>query len=257
MDILDIRAIAHHFGDDSSSSTRRALLLLTIIKQYLAELKSNRNNVISHDGYIVRTSVELQYLTGISDKVIYGDLDFLCDEGLIEKRKGLGMKLRIDPEELFFRMTDWKAEYNEWLTAKLAGCRENRSQFYSDVTERLQKIGNERKDIIENMDTGDFQSLTELMDDIDAVFIYLFSHYYRAYTGQTYTWNLVKFNTMIGNWRTGIYKPFPEYALSKALKDSLDDKSDRFLELKWRERFNPDSHQLADGIAFDSLMEAS
>ena len=248
----DLRAIAHHFGDNLSSSLRRAFLLLAILIQYISELRTNRNQVIAHDGFIVRTSESLQVLTGISDKCIYNDLDFLCEEGLIEKQRGMGMKLRLDPEKLLLLINEWKMEYQDWVNGEFSELNENRKKFNERAKVKIQ----DKQTLLDNIDYSNLRSLLDDFTEEEVYLIKLFSHYYRAYTGQDYKWTVIKLNTLMSVWKDGIYKDWPERALSKAIKDSISDRrTNTYFELKWRNHFTPDIRPNDKEIIFDSIYE--
>lgn len=240
---IELRAIAHHFGDNISSSLRRAFLLITLFLQYISELYDHRETIERHSGFIARNYHELSVLTGISKRLLPEDLAFLEGKGLIEYRKGLGIRIKVKLDNVADFIEMAREEYSLYKEREFNITKSKREASIA----ALQNMSDELTRVIVDMDPTDIESLKSSFDWThdgthieDAWLVYLFSHYYKRYTGEDYIWTVEKLRTLKYSWKGALYKRYPEFGLSRALKDSLNDKSKRPLEKVWREKFNAD-----------------
>jgi hypothetical protein len=155
---------------------------------------------------------------------------------IVSKRASNGIKFKLNMDNIFDFIEGARDEYS----TKVNGARKRSEEKRTDKIDRLKGKAEERMRIIADVDPDDLDSLTGLLGEEDGWFFYLFSHYYRRYTGMDYEWSLVKFNTLKSVWKGSIHKRYAEFGLSKALKIALNDRSSRHLEMVWRENFHPD-----------------
>lgn len=247
---IAIRALIHYFGDYVSASFRRAILFFTIFNLYISTLNSKS---LPKDGFILTSSESLSILTGCTSRDVREDLKYLQEKGLIEKQKTLGTKIKIDANEATLFVETCVSDYLEWKERQISALSDERDEFF----ESLRTKAEVKKEILDNLDSDkvrDFDYLSSNFRGEDALFIYLFSHYYNAYMHLDYRWSLVGFNTMINTWRGKYQDDDAEYRLSKSLKDAIVDHSRRFFELKWRDKFLSYNGAHDDGVIFDGLM---
>ena len=233
---FDVPAIANKLGQDSSS-IRRALLLVILYLQYITALINNRDSVERHNGYIASSYEVLSAESSISIETLRKDMGFLEGRYLIVSNKAdHGIKFKLNMDKIF----DFIEEARDVYKTKVNGARktseENRTKRISNLKEKAK----ERTKIIAEIDSNDLNSLIKVLGEEDGWFVYLFTHYYKRYTGMDYEWTSIRFNTLKGGWKGKLYRRYTEFGLSRALKEALNDKSKTHLEIIWRERFNPD-----------------
>lgn len=232
----DVPAISNKLGQDSSS-IRRAVLLVILYLQYITALISNRETVERYNGYIISDYEVLSAEASISVDTLRKDMGFLEGRYLIvSKRAGNGIKFKLNMDNIFDFIEEARDEYS----TKVNGARKRSEEKRTERISKLKGKAEEKMKIIAEIDSNDLDSLIDLLGEEDGRFFYLFSHYYRRYTGMDYEWSLVKFNTLKSEWKGTIHKRYAEFGLSRALKIALNDRSKRFLEKVWRENYNPD-----------------
>lgn len=236
---LDVRAIAHKLGERTPSSLRRAFLLVTLYTQYISELYKNRETVERHDSYIVRTLEGLSVLTGASEEIISEDLAFFEGRYLIKYKKGFGIRYQVNLERYKDFIEEARDEYTSFKESRFKEIEKKRKR----TSNALKDIADMVTRIILEVDPTDLESLKKAFGEAnedDAWLMYLFTYYYKRYTGEDYVWTLPKLNALKSGWEGSLYKRYAEFGLSRALKLALETKGNRHLEKVWCENFNGD-----------------
>ena len=233
---FDVPAIANNLGQDSSS-IRRALLLVILYLQYITALINNRESVERHNGYIISSYEVLSAESSIPVETLRKDMGFLEGRYLIvSKRASEGIKFMLNMNNIF----DFIEESRDLYSTKVNGVKKRSEEKRISKKNNLREKAEERTKIIAEIDSNDLDSLTKVLGEEDGWFVYLFTHYYRRYTGMDYEWASIKFNTLKGGWKGKLHRRYTEFGLSRALKVALNDTSKRPLEKIWRENFDAD-----------------
>lgn len=241
------------------------LVYLTI--EYLSQLKNNPELLASHDGFMVKTPKDAEIELGLSQdsiRLVYKGLEAAK---IIEvKTKGQDNKtcLRVNLDVVNQRLEEFIPKFEAMKQEYFEKQEKTQAQRKEQSTKNLQRNLDFDK-VNEVSINNNPKDLGDLSNDADTLtLIYIVNHYYKLYTGRTFIWNAVKFNTLMTTWQNRADRLGSEFGMSYAIFKELNNKgqgSQRFFELRVRETFNPDirpsmfNSKEFEGVIFDNILK--
>lgn len=262
------RALTLAFNDGQEAILySETLVYLTI--EYLGQLKNHKDLLESHNGYMIKTFRDAEIELGLTydrARLIFKGLEAAKLISLQKTGRDNRTSVKVDLDAVNALLNEFIPKY------------EALRQEYLDKQEQAKEARKERaqKHMQSKLDFDKVNQITEnnkpqdigtLSDDYDTCsLIYVVNHYYKKYTGKTFFWNAVKFNTLMTTWRNRANRKGSEFGLSYALFTELNNKgfgSQRPFELRVRETFNPDIQpKMFDSrdytnVIFDNILQVN
>ena len=255
------RALIHALGDNNTAIAAADILIYLVWQTFDTDQKL----LETYNGYIVRTNEQIELATGCS-KFINSQkhINLLIEKGFIERdfksfrnKSRYKVNLEFVVSELDKNLAELY-EKNEAYTQKQNAIKEADEKRFTASNLNFDDVNKASQD---NNPT----EIGKLSKDFETLYlIYTVNHYYKLYTGKTFFWNAVKFNTLMTTWRNRAVRKGSEFGLSYALFTEINNKgfgSQRPFELRVRERFNPDiqpkmfDSKEYEGVIFDNILK--
>lgn len=200
-----VMSFSRAFGKYNNSSNNLALILFYLITQWYKFLSSRFSK--RFDG-MIKTYKDISEATNLKERCIRNYFETFIASGLLYRVDNTNSIVVNENRVIDFFIDGYnliQIDKSDYLKTKLI----KRKMDFTQI----------------NTSLDDFEILYSLSnrDLVVANLLYLLPHYYNIYTEDVYQWTEVKFNTLIKAWKIAFTKDFPEYGLSKAIKDTLDD----------------------------------
>lgn len=224
-------AVITILGEGSVASIA-AVVFYNILESYTHFLSHQSKLAEKYDGYMVKTVSDINIDTLISVKQIRNSLDKLKEYGLIDIKTGgnnnhTTIKVNVECVDLIEKAYEkFKTERDKKIEDKKDKCikqskikENNRTKMKYDID--FDKLNSNPVNI------DNVREVFSVVDDerereASIWLVLLWSQYFYEYTLETYTWNKVKYCTLMTMWREEYGKPNDEICLTLNLKRQLN-----------------------------------
>lgn len=284
LESFEIRAAVTYLlseGRGATCNSNNAVIYSSIfeylLRSYIKFISNNADLAEEHDGYMIKTVSDIKRCTFASVYAIRNALKVLDEVGLIVCDKGgvnNSTRLRISDlaSQIIYDNYYLYTQYRDESLLEISEKREKQKEIKKDNYKRYLELLENKKNsnsVVKktkdksNNDCLDFDKMNEAQFDRGAIqevfkvvsddkerlascyLVYLYSYYYRLYTGNTFEWDRKKYETLLGAFREYCTYDNMEICVSLTLRKVLNIKETdlggkRNKEKIFSEKFNHD-----------------